>query len=1047
MIKQSIKTALMVVLMVCSVTTYAQTAKNVIKGTVTDAATKEAVIGGAVQVKNTTRGVVTDLDGNYEIAASEGETLVFTSLSYKSQEIKVGKSNVVNVALETDAEGLEEVVFIGYGTAKKRDLTGAVSTIKAENLEATIPKSTQDMLRGNTAGMNVGSSADAKGDASLLIRGESSLTASSSPLIVVDGVIYDGALTDINPYDIESIDILKDASSAAIYGSQAANGVIAIFTKKAAHADKPTVDFNVSLGLATPSHIPSVLDGAGFVKFRQDYCVGKSADSYLQQYPEIFSSPFELQGIDQLTWYNYDQATPVTTLPDHDSLTRTWLQRLFIKDPEIDNYLAGKETNWQKIYFNTALQQDYTVSLSNRKGESSYYWSFGYADREGIMIGDRYKNYRTRLNLETTVAKFLTVGMNTNFAVRDEGFLKPDDVDDTWTMCPYDGNYVGDPEVGQYRQRYPSDDQNNPNALYDIAYREKKNMYYNLSANIYAKVKLPFNFEYQFNYTPHMQFRNYLYHQSSKAIGYEATGGSAERTHQTTFNWQIDNVLRWKREFGYHNVEFTGLYNAEKNQYWSTTSTTSQFSPNDVLGYHRMQAGTVPLASSDDQYETGDALMGRLFYSYRNKYMVTASVRRDGYSGFGANYKRATFPAVALGWVFTNEKFMENAANSWFNYGKLRASWGINGNRSIGKYAAISDMTSGPHPYINGQGQPYITSQMYVNQMANASLRWEKQQAWNFGLDFTMFNSILSGSIEGYFGQTNDLLVSRKLPDITGFSSVNANLGRLDNNGLEITLNANVLKTENVNWKVYGTFSMNRRILKSLYGDMEDILDENGNVIGQKEQDDVTNAWFIGHDPNEIWTYEWNGTWKTDEATEAAKYGCQPGDFKYVDQNGDGVLNNDDKIFQGFTTPRSRWTFGTDITFLKNWTASATFYSYWGQKGTFNRAANVSSFPDRSSEYDQPRWMPDNQIDEYARIGSKNIGSKYVEKSFIRMDNLTIAYTLPKSVCQKIHVQNARVSASVRNVFCWSPMFNYWYDPEHGNYYPRTFNIGVHFAL
>lgn len=1046
MIKQSIKTALMVVLVACSFNAYAQTSKEIIKGTVTDAATKEAVIGGAVQVKNTSRGVVTDLDGNYEIAASEGETLVFSSLSYKPQEIRVGKSNVINVALETDAEGLEEVVFIGYGTAKKRDLTGSVSSIKAENFEYAAPKNTQDMLRGSTAGVNVGSSASAKGDADLLIRGESSLTASSSPLLVVDGVIYDGALTDINPYDIESIDILKDASSAAIYGAKAANGVIAVFTKKAAKKNRPTVDFNANIGVSTPAHMPDVVDGEGFIKFRQDYCIGKNTDEYLAKFPEIFTDPHKLTSVDALTWYNYDQATPLTSMPSDEQLTRSWLARLYFSNPEQDQYIAGKETDWAKHTFHNALQQDYTVALSNKKEESSYYWSFGYTDREGILIGDRYKNYRTRLNLETTVAKFLTLGMNTNFAIRDEGFLTAAS-DDIWELSPYAGYYLDDPDASDSLKKYPMD---NPTAaldLFDIPYQAIEKMYYNLSSNLYAKVKLPFNIEYQFNYTPHLQFYNYFYHKSMKHFEWAPVGGSAERTHDITYNWQIDNILRWKHEWGNHTIEATALYNSEQGNYWSTTSTTTNFSPNDILSYHRMQAGTVPAASSNDTYYTGDALMARMFYSFGNKYMVTASVRRDGYSAFGANNKRATFPAVALGWVFTNEKFMENAVDGWLNYGKLRLSYGINGNRSIGQYASISDMTSGPHPYINSNGIIYKTSQLYVNQMSNPNLKWERQAAWNVGLDFSLFNNILSGSIEGYIAETADLLVSRKLPDITGFSSVYSNLGQLNNSGLEITLKAKIINNENFRWDATGTFSMNRRKLISLYGDMEDILDASGKVIGQKEQDDITNGWFIGHDPDAIWTYRWNGTWKTDEAAEAAKYGCQPGDFKYVDINGDGVMTNDDKQFIGYTTPRSRWTLATDATICKNWTVSASFYSYWGQMGTFNQAANVSNFPDRTSSYDQPRWMPDNQIDEYARIGSKNIGSKYVEKSFIRMDNLSVAYNLPKSVCEKVHVQNARVSASIRNVFCWSPMFNYWYDPENGGYYPRTFNLGVHFAL
>jgi len=686
------------------------------------------------------------------------------------------------------------------------------------------------------------------------------------------------------------------------------------------------------------------------------------------------------------------------------------------------------------------------VAVSNRKGESSYYWSFGYTDRNGILSGDRYKNYRTRLNLETTIAKFLTVGMNTNFSVRDEGYFTAD-AEDRWTLSPYASYNIGDTSMQERWWKYPMEDVSAAYDAYDNLYKDKMDMYYNLSSNMYAKVKLPLNIEYQFNFTPHLQFRNYYYHESSKHVEWASKGGYAQRSNYVTYDWQIDNVLRWKREMGFHNLEATLLYNAEKNQYWATTAEASLFSPNDVLGYHRMQAGTVPLTSSDDQYESGDALMARLFYSFKNRYMVTASVRRDGYSAFGDNYKRATFPAVALGWVFTEEGFMKDASSNWFNYGKLRFSWGVNGNRSIGKYSAISDMTSSAHPYIDGNGSAYITSQMYVNRMANADLRWERQQSYNFGLDFAMFDNILSGSIEGYTGQTYDLLVSRKLPDITGFSSVYANLGQLNNSGLEITLNAQILKKENVNWKATLTYSMNRRKLVSLYGDMEDIYNEEGEVIGQKESDDLTNGWFIGKDPNVIWAYERIGVWQLGEEEEAKVYGLLPGDFKYKDQNGDGVMTNDDKVFQGYTTPRSRWTFNTDINFCKNWTASASFYANFGQKGTFNIAANRPGFLDRTSNYDLPRWTEFNPINDYGRLESQNIGNYYIAKSFIRFDNFSIAYSLPKTVAEKLHMQNMRISANIRNVFCWSPTFNYWYDPEQGNYFPRTFTLGVHFAL
>ena len=301
--------------------------------------------------------------------------------------------------------------------------------------------------------------------------------------------------------------------------------------------------------------------------------------------------------------------------------------------------------------------------------------------------------------------------------------------------------------------------------------------------------------------------------------------------------------------------------------------------------------------------------------------MLTTSIRRDGYSAFGKKNPRATFPSVALGWVFTQEQFMQQA-NSWLNYAKLRISWGENGNRDIGQYAALAQMKSSLRPYIDQTGNIYTISQMFVNTMANHNLKWERTAAFNFGLDFSLFDELLSGSIETYVSKTNDLLVKRALPDVTGFNSVTANLGQLQNKGFELTLNANIINSKDFKWFASGNFSLNRRKINSLYGDMVDVLDENGNVIGQKESDDETNKWFIGQDPDRIWDYERAGVWQKDEREEAAIYGCQPGDFKYVDQNGDGIMNNKDKVFQGYTTPRFRWTLRNEWTY-KNLSLSA----------------------------------------------------------------------------------------------------------------------------
>lgn len=1010
----------------------------------------EPLIGVNVMEKGTTNGSITDIDGKYSVSLTgKNPVLVFSYIGYASQEIPVSGKNKIDVTLKEDTEQLEEVVVIGYGTAKKKDLTGAISTVKAENLEKETPRSVQDLLRANAPGVSIGASANADGSTTVQIRGKNTLSAGSDPLYVLDGVIFSGDLSDINPMDVQSIDVLKDASSVAVYGAKAANGVIAITTKKG-KSGKPVVNFNANMGWVQANSVPKAVDGAGFVKFRQEYSEGLLTKDELAAKKGMYSDPRTLSnlGVDPLTWFNYDQSTPATAVPSEEQMLTTWLGRLNFKNIEIQNYLNGIETDWTDLVFQTGFQQDYTASISNRTDNLSYFWSMGYADREGVKTGDRFKTFRTRLNLESKVTDFLTIGMNSSFGTKDRGAMSAD-VGQRMNNSPYTTNDIDDLD-SPYRM-YPSGDNNTKNPFFDNLYRDRKNIEHKLNANIYTIVKLPFGFEYQMNFNPYYKWYEYYNHDSAQHPEWAGEGGKSERRTEKTFNWQVDNIVRWKMEFeGGHRFEATFLQNAEKGQYWKTVAKASQFTPSDILGYHNIAAGTVPVVSSDDTYKTGDALMGRLFYSFKDKYMLTASVRRDGYSAFGQMNPRATFPAVALGWVFTSEKFME-PASSWLNYGKLRLSWGQNGNRDIGQYDALASLNSSLHPYIGQNGNIYLTSQIYVNRMANTNLKWERTGSYNIGLDFSLFNDRLRGTMETYMTETTDLLVNRALPSILGFANVKANLGKLANKGFELSLNGDVIRANDFTWNSSASFSFNRRKLKSLYGDMENILDENGNVIGQKEKDDLQNKWFIGHDPDQIWDYEFGGVWQLGQEEEAAKYGCKPGDFRYIDQDGNGVLDNNDRTFQGYMTPRFFWSWRNEFLY-KDFSLSFMMYSDIGHYDYYNVASNSGGMFDRFTTYDQPRWTPENPLNNYGRIGSYNFANHYKKKTFVRMDNITLSYAVPKNFLKKFKVENMRVSLSARNPFTitgWD-----YFDVEatkknrdDGAYGMRSYNISVNFTL
>ena len=1008
---------------------------NTVSGQITDS--KQSPLPGvSIVLKGTKRGVTTDADGRFTITqVPENGTLVVSYSGYATQEVPVNGRSSISIGLEQAVSNLDEVVVVGYGTRQKRDVTGAVSQIKVTQLENENPQSVQDALRGNIAGLNVSSSTSAKGGGSLLVRGQSSINAGTSPLIVLDGVIYPGQLADINPNDIATIDVLKDASSAAVFGAKSASGVILITTKKGTKA-KSTITFNSNIGFGELAMNEPLYDGPGFVAWRTD--VLKSMNGTIAAAkPYIYNDPRTLPSnitIDQWKAYDNSQGDPVDI----------WLTRLKLLSIERENYKAGKTTNWYDMMFQRGLRQDHTASISGRKEDINYYLSLGYQNNKGIIKGDDFQTFRLRTNLEAKAAKFLTVGLNLQFADRDESQV-PVSWGQMVNASPYGEVYKDD---GVTLRDSPNDDiGNNTNPFLDNTYTNRLQRYNTLFGSLYAKGDLGLGFSYQVNFTPNFEFYRYFNGRSAKDFRVASRKGIATRTDQTTYNWQIDNLLKWNRSFGQHDFDVTLLANAEKFQSWRSQMDNEGFDPNDRLSYHNIGAGIKPVISSDDQYSTGNAYMARLNYTFKDRYMLTSSIRRDGYSAFGIGNPTATFPSIALGWVFTNEKFMDGT--SWLNYGKLRASWGKNGNRDIGRYNALSDLTTGKYQYITPAGAVVLISQLYVNRLQNPGLKWEKTTSNNIGLDFAFLRNKISGSIDVYKKQTKDLLILRSLPDVIGFDNVWDNLGQVDNNGFELSLNSTNMSRENLTWRTTVNFSLNRNKIVHLYGPVNQ-YDASGKVIGQIEKDDVKNKWFIGHDINEIWDLKVLGVWQQDEATEAAKYGVKPGDFKVEDVNGDGKFSDADRQFIGNENPKFRWAMRNEFTIYKNWDFSFMLYSVWGQDASFNQAKNNSGFIDRQNSYIVPYWTPENPRNDYARLFSSNGSASfnvYRKSSFIRLNTVALGYTLPKNLVQRARIESLKIYANVTNAAIYQPDWTFW-DAEYGNTPPpRYYSLGINLTL
>jgi TonB-linked SusC/RagA family outer membrane protein len=1006
--------------------------QKTISGTVTDQSTGEPLPGVNVLGKGTTAGTVTGIDGNYRITLEdEVTTLIFSSIGYTSQEVEINGRSTINIAMAEDIQSLEEVVVVGYGTVKKKDLTGAVGRIEAEDFEKQASTSVLEFLSGTVAGFNSNQNASASGGGSLEVRGRNSLNANTEPLIVLDGVIYNGSLQDINPADIESVDILKDASSAAVFGARAASGVVLVTTKKGI-GGKPKINLSSKVGIASPARDFKPFDADGYLDFRRDYFrVAEPREEYYYHNPAELPNNVPLE-----EWRNYSNN------PQDDN-TQEWLGRLNFFDPEVENYIAGNTVDWYDEVMQSGVRQMHDLSISGKKDNISYFWSIGYTNNEGIIRGDQFSTVRSRLNLDAAVNDWLNVGVNAQYADRNDSAI-PADLGDMYRVSPYGSFFSADGTINQFPHEYPLAS----HPLIDNFEKEELNTTNSLFAVTYANVKLPLGFNFKVSFQNRYQFdKNYNFWPSTTPRGGRNNPngiGLGERTDSQLHEWMVDNILSWNKTFGLHTFNATFLYNVEKLQRWSSFQTNANFAPNENLGYSGLQFGTNPSVSNNDGVRTGDALMARVNYNFDERYLITASVRRDGFSAFGQQNPRAVFPAIALGWRLSEESFFPNSG--WFERLKLRASWGVNGNRSVGDYAALARL--GQNLYLDGSG---VVVGVFNSTLANPGLQWEQTEAINLGIDFGLFNNRIDGSIELYSMTTNDLLLERRLPEITGYESITTNLGEILNQGVEFSLNTVNVDNQNFSWRSGVVFSLNRNEIQRLWGDTEEV-EVNGEVI-TREVPDIANRWFPGQAIDRIWDYDIIGIWQQNEEELADEYGLAPGDFKAVDVNGDGSYRElDDKVFLGWRDPRYRIGFRNDFTFLKNFTASVFIRGDIGHSAPMGEFRHGSSnVYDRVNTFNLPYWTPENASNEYPKLDNDFSGfegnvQKYLSRSFIRIQDITLSYNIPKTAIERIGMDNASVFTSIRNLYS----FDNWldWDPESGSTpMPRIITFGVNVSL
>lgn len=958
-----------------------------IKGTISDKT--GPIIGANVIIKGTTNGVITDIDGNFTLEnVKKGDILQVSFIGYSTKEIKISNNNNLHIQLDEDTQSLEEVVVVGYGSQRKSDLTGGVTAVGEDKLGLVSTNNLMDKLAGQIPGLNISTGNAQPGeDQTLRIRGNNSLTASNDPLIVMDGIPYSGSLGDIDPDIIERMSVLKDASSAAIYGSRGSNGVILIQTKKGRQG-KATVTYKGQVGMAETERRLDMMSGDEYLQYLYDY-------NHLKN------------GIP------YDQLTPESVLGAD----------------ELANYKAGRTIDWQDKMFRQALVTNHQISLTGGTESTTYMASISRLRQDGVVRNTGMKRTNISLNINQNLGKWLKIGMSMQAIQKEYGGELPY-LEAGLKMSPF-GTYSDEEGNLEY---YPMSRNTlfyNPMSDCDaIEDKTNRNVFISTFADITLPVKgLSFRTNFGYNYR-----NNFVgtYYGRNTLTGSKVDGAaSIENTHYWDYTWE--NILKYENTFGKHKIDATGLFSIQETSKQYSKQSAESF-VNDEGGYHNMAGGEKNKSLSSSLTETALlSYMIRLNYAYAGKYLLTLTGRSDGYSAFGANNKYAFFPSAAAAWNISSEEFMENTRN-WLDMMKLRVSYGANGNQGINAYQTLDRLSL--TQYVWGDGGNTVNGvYLPTNGVGNPNLKWETTYTFNTGIDFGLFNGRLSGNIDFYIANTKDLLMNRTVPYMNGYRSILDNIGQTRNVGVEFALNSINIETKDFLWKTNVNFSLNRdKIVK---------LQENG-------KDDITNKWFIGEPTNVYYDYNVIGTWQTDDPRwkclvekdnagniisekwgyytddwKEIQKGAEPGSAKLEDVDGDGVITADDKKIIGSKLPSFLMSMTNNFTYKD-------FYMSFVLNGVFGQWRQM-----HDQNFD--RWMPEfnylsgmnywtesnptNEMTSPSYVPYEK-HSFYKKMNYVQLKNITIGYNIPKTFTQKLGITSARVDVSVNNVCTFSNIKN-----------------------
>lgn len=986
---------------------HAQQQAKTVTGTVTDVS-GEPIIGANIRIKGTTTGTITDIDGNFSIEAKPQSVIEVSYIGYLTQETVINNQKSIRFLLKEDTKTLDEVVVIGYGVQKKADLTGSVANINTEKLNTQSNANIGQALQGKIAGVDIVSQGGAPGSGTrIMVRGIGTLN-NASPLYIVDGM-YMNSIDHINPNDIASIDVLKDASSAAIYGSRAANGVIIVTTKEGSNTEgKPIIDLSVNLGISTASKFLDMLDAKGWAEVttiaRQ--AIGKPA---------------------------LDMATDLANKPDND---------------------------WQDIMFRPALMQNYNLSVKGGGKYSTYYTGLGYFNQDGIVKGTNYQRYNIQSKNDYKRGIFsagtnLIISFSHDKPLHQElrGGMIGTILQSVPTLEKYD-----DTREGGYGGTY-GDVVNIPHplAIIDDNIMDRYNENVKIFANLYAQIELFKGLKYKLNLTPDFSFERYKNYLNKYDFGL-ATNSITQLTERQRRrrNILVENLLTFDRTFGEHKISALAGYTYQDSRFRHIQA----YGEGLPQGLEEIDAATTNRSNEGNSWRSVlTSILGRVFYSYQNKYLFTATIRRDGSSKFGKNNRYGYFPSFSLGWNVAEEKFMEDV--HWLDQLKLRGGYGVLGNQEIDNYQYSSTITTGIN-YPDGNGG--LLQGAFPKNFANPDIKWEETAMTNVGIDFMAFNNRLSLTADYYVKNTKDILLTVPIPISSGGANDPIrNAGKIRNNGFEFNLGWMDQPNPDISYGInlIGSFNKNKVIAMG---------SESGSIKGGSTNQNITTSETkAGYPIGGYWLISTAGYFNSQEEVDAyAKDGkkiqpaAEPGDIKFVDANNDGVINDDDRVFQGSPFPDFTFALNGNMRY-KNFDLSIGLQGVLGNKiynatrQTLEDVTKGSNFLASCLDY----WTPENKNASHPRLtwddpnrNTRAESDRYLENgSYLRLRSVQLGYTFPQTWF-KGAIQHARVYINAENLFTITSYSGYSPDvnADNANYrgfdnfiYPtnRTFMLGL----